>query len=57
VRQLWPSKIPAGGGELLYVATGAPLGLIWSVVLLGCLAAGLGSALFTLGIPLLVGSG
>ena len=57
MRPLWPSTFSAGARELLYVATGAPLGLVWAVLLLGGFSAGLGASIFMLGIPLLVALG
>jgi signal transduction histidine kinase len=57
VRQLWPPTVGKGARELLYVVTGAPLGLIWCTVLLSGLTLGLGLSIVALGIPLLAALG
>jgi signal transduction histidine kinase len=57
VRQLWPPTFTSGARELLYVVTGAPLGLLWCTVLLSGLVLGLGLSLVALGIPLLAALG
>jgi hypothetical protein len=54
---MWPVKISSGARELLYVASGAPLGLIWCLVMLGGLTMGLGLSFVLFGIPLLAALG
>ena len=57
MRKLWPPTIASGARELLYVVTGAPLGILWCTVLLSGLTLGLGLSLVALGIPLLAALG
>jgi signal transduction histidine kinase len=42
--------------EFLYVSLGAPLGLIWCVVLVSALAAGVGASVALVGLPVLAGT-
>ena len=54
---MWPPTVGAGARELLYVVTGAPLGVLWCALLLFGLALGLGLSVVALGIPLLAALG
>ncbi len=42
--------------EFLYVSLGAPLGLVWGVVLASALAAGVGASVALVGLPVLAGT-
>ena len=53
MRELWPPSVSRGTRELVYVVTGAPLGLFWCLVMFGGLATGLGLSFLLFGIPLL----
>jgi signal transduction histidine kinase len=48
------SLLTRGWSDFLYVATGLPLGIAWLVLLVTLLAVGLGLALITIGIPILL---
>jgi signal transduction histidine kinase len=54
---MWPRSILAGAHELVYVVTGAPLGVLWCTLLLSGLVLGLGLSIVALGVPLLAALG
>jgi signal transduction histidine kinase len=57
MRELWPPTVSRAARELVYVATGLPLGMVWGAVMLGGLAMGLGLSVLLFGIPLLAAAG
>jgi signal transduction histidine kinase len=57
MRQVWPRSILAGARELVYVVTGAPLGVLWCTLLLSGLTLGAGLSVVALGVPLLAALG
>lgn len=57
MRELWPPTVSRATRELVYVATGLPLGMIWGAVMLGGLAMGFGLSFVLFGIPLLAAIG
>jgi signal transduction histidine kinase len=54
---MWPRTFSHGARELVYVVTGAPLGLFWGCVMLCGLTTGLGLSFLLFGIPLLAALG
>jgi signal transduction histidine kinase len=47
------STLARGVGDFIYVATGLPLGIFWLTLLVTLLAVGIGTAVVTVGIPIL----